>query len=55
MVLEDNIVIVKSVDSVDGKLVYDANINLTTNNLNVGNVHLQCDKKTCSKIMNYNF
>lgn len=44
MVLEDNIVIVENVDSVDDKLACDANIDPTTNNLNVGSVHLQCDK-----------
>lgn len=44
IVFEDNIVIVENVDSVDDKLACDANINPTTNNLNVGNVHSQCDK-----------
>jgi hypothetical protein len=44
IVFEDNIVIVENVDSVDDKLACDANIDPTTNNLNVGNVNLQCDK-----------
>ncbi len=44
MVFEDNIVIVESVNSVDDKLACDANIDPITNNLNLGNVHLQCDK-----------
>ncbi len=44
MVFEDNIVIVENVDNVDDKLACDVNIDPTINNLNVGNVHLQCDK-----------
>ncbi len=44
IVLEDDIVIVESVDSVDDTLACDANIDLIINNLNVESVHLQCDK-----------
>jgi hypothetical protein len=43
MVLEDNIVVVENVDSVDDKLACDSNIDLTIDNLNVGSVHVQCD------------
>jgi hypothetical protein len=43
VMVEDNIVVVECVNDIDDKLACDANMNPTLNNLNVGNIHLQCD------------
>lgn len=41
--VEDNIVVVECVKSIDDKLACDVNMNPTLNNSNVGSIHLQCD------------